>query len=490
MSKMNRFAIFTPLLLALAFAGCGESGPELRAGAAAADITPQQWPVPAIGNFDYRPTTQARDPLMARALVLHDGTTELAMVVVDSCYVRRATLDDAKQRAAAKTGIPAEKILVSATHTHSAPPSSPDVVPGWWDLPDDVRANTEAYSELLKDKIAEAIASAQAKLQPARLGRASASVPEELNNRRWYMKEGTIPPDPFGGTTDKVKMNPPRNSSDLIKPAGPVDPEVAMLTVESTDGKPLGLLAAYSLHYVGGVGSGNLSSDYFGEFANRVKQKLGAGDDFVAMMANGTSGDVNNIQFQAPRQQREPYEQIINVAELVASRAAEAWSQAQWMENPTLGMMQRELTLQRRKPSPELLEQSRKWLEVEDESTLPNRAKPYALRAIQQHEGPDTTDILVQAIRIGDIGIATSPFETFTEIGLEIKQKSPLPRSFMIELANGGGGYLPTPEQHELGGYETWLGTNRVEKEASRKIVAELLEMLEELDSPSDGSSD
>lgn len=485
---MNRFAIFSSIfLLSVALVGCGESGPSgptMRAGAAVADITPQKWPVPVIGGFGNHPATSAHDPLSARALVLHDGTTELAVVVVDSCFIRRATIDDAKQRASSKTGIPTDKILVSATHTHSAPPSSPDIPPVRWEISDEMHANDAAYSELLKDGIAQAIADAQAKLQPARLGRASASVPEELHNRRWFMKEGTIPPDPFGGTTDKVKMNPPRNSPDLIKPAGPTDPEVAMITVETPDGKPLAALAAYSLHYVGGVENGEVSADYFAVFANKLKEKLGAGDDFVAMMANGTSGDVNNLVFQGERPSRERYEQMGLVGERVADAAAAAWPQAEWMEDPTLAMVQREMTLQRRKPTPEIYEQSQKWLKVEDEDSLPRNAKAYAQRAIDLQEGPDTVNIILQAIRVGDVGIASSPFETFTQIGLDIKEKSPLKRSFMIELANGGEGYLPTPEQHELGGYETWLGTNRVQKDASVKMTTALLEMLGEVAKP------
>ena len=76
------------------------------------------------------------------------------------------------------------------------------------------------------------------------------------------------------------------------------------------------------------------------------------------------------------------------------------------------------------------------------------------------------------------MGIAAIPFEVFTEIGLEIKDRSRLEKTFTIELANGGFGYLPSPEQHELGGYETWLGTNVVEKQASRKIVERILELF------------
>ena len=73
------------------------------------------------------------------------------------------------------------------------------------------------------------------------------------------------------------------------------------------------------------------------------------------------------------------------------------------------------------------------------------------------------------------------PFEPFVEIGLDLKRRSPFPRTMVIGLANGNNGYLPTPEQHKLGGYETWLGTNKVEVEASTKIVNALLEMFAEL---------
>jgi neutral ceramidase len=69
----------------------------------------------------------------------------------------------------------------------------------------------------------------------------------------------------------------------------------------------------------------------------------------------------------------------------------------------------------------------------------------------------------------------------FTEIGLEIKEKGPFAKTFTIELANGSYGYLPSPPQHKLGGYETWLGTNLVEVDASTKIVATLMELFASL---------
>ena len=109
--------------------------------------------------------------------------------------------------------------------------------------------------------------------------------------------------------------------------------------------------------------------------------------------------------------------------------------------------------------------------------------KVYADRVLQmEREWPDEISIMLQTFRIGDLGIAAIPFETFTETGLELKAKSPFGQTFNISIANGSYGYLPTPEQHALGGYETWLSTNKVETDATRKIVAELLRLFGEVE--------
>ena len=89
--------------------------------------------------------------------------------------------------------------------------------------------------------------------------------------------------------------------------------------------------------------------------------------------------------------------------------------------------------------------------------------------------------MILQAFRIGDLGVCAMPFEVFVEIGLEIKAESPLGQTFVISHANGSYGYLPTAEQHKLGGYETWMGTNTVEFDAASKIVDRLLAMFKSL---------
>ena len=95
---------------------------------------------------------------------------------------------------------------------------------------------------------------------------------------------------------------------------------------------------------------------------------------------------------------------------------------------------------------------------------------------------PDTVKATIQAIRVGELGIVAIPCEVFTEIGLEIKAKSPLKPTFTIELANGYNGYLPTPAQHALGGYETWRArSSYLDVNASEAITKTVLELLGEV---------
>ena len=105
------------------------------------------------------------------------------------------------------------------------------------------------------------------------------------------------------------------------------------------------------------------------------------------------------------------------------------------------------------------------------------RGKPCSSATIRQ-KFPS----FLQALRIGDLGIAAIPCEVFVEIGLEIKKKSPFATTFTTSLANGYNGYLPTPEHHRLGGYETWRArSSYLEIDASTRIVEQLLELLRQV---------
>lgn len=442
-----------------------------RAGAFAQDVSPTKLPISSNGNMTDKLAESVHDPLHARALVLDDGQTRLAIVVVDSCMIPRELIDEAKQVAAKATKISADHMLVSATHSHTAV-----TVAGVFQSDPD-----RDYQKFLVEQIAKSIARAESRLAPAKIGWGVGRDDKQVFNRRWKMKPGTMPPGPFEPTTDRVKMNPGYLNPGLVEPAGPIDPDVSILSVQTADGKPLALLANYSLHYVGGWPA--LSADYFGEFAVRIKKLLGGDENFVGIMSNGTSGDINNVNFAGPAPaRRAPGEQIGVVAESVGQAAYEAYGKIEHKSWVSLAMAEREIELGVRLPSQADIAGAKAILAAAKSPVLKGLQEVYARETVLLSAYPKTVKAKLQAIRIGELGIVSSPCETFVEIGLAIKKHSPLKPTFTIELANGYNGYLPTPEQHQLGGYETWRArSSYLEVDASTKIQATLLELLQQV---------
>lgn len=450
---------------------------EFRAGAAASNITPHIGG-DIIGGFHPFPSKQVHDELWARSLVLDDGRTRLGLVVCDIIGLSDTLCAEARRLAEEQSGLPPANLLIAATHTHSA---SSALGTNRFAYKQDL----DEYQHFVARRIADSIRSATANLAPAQVGWATAQEPRHVFNRRWFMRPGSIPPGPLG-TQDHVKMNPPRGSPDLVKPAGPTDPEICFLAVRSPDGRPIALMANYSLHYVGGVGPGHISADYFGMFGDRIQQLLGADrldPPFVAILSNGTSGNINNIDFTKPAEKLPPYTRMREVANDVAQAVHQAYQNIEWRSAAPLASTISEPEIAFRHPTPNDLERAKGILARRD----PGSKKPatleeiYAERTLKIADYPERTPIRLQALRIGDLAIGTIPCEVFVETGLELKRRSPFKPTFVVSLAHGYFGYLPTPEHHRLGGYETWLGTSRLEPEAEPSIVTTLLGLFAQL---------
>jgi neutral ceramidase len=445
-----------------------------RVGAATSNITP--WLGISInGGMSDRIATHVHDELHARCLVLDDGQSRLGIVAVDSCVVPREVFDEAKRIVNETTKMPVDHMLMSATHTHYAPTAGS----AFQSDPD------KAYQQFLARRIADGMRRAINNLAPARIGWGVGSEPNQVFCRRWKMKPGTIPPDPFGRKTDQVKMNPPVGSPDLIEPAGPTDPEVSVVSAQSPEGRPIALLANYSLHYVGGYAGDHISADYCGAFADRIQQLISADrlePPFVAMMTNGTSGNINNINFRGGQPAQPPYGQMRLVANAVAAEAYNVYRAIQYRDRASLDVREKKIKLGVRLPSQEEVEQARQIVAKAGGPVMKTLEQIYARETVLLSEYPKEVEVILQAMRIGDLAIVAIPCEVFAEIGLEIKQKSPFKPTFTVELANGYNGYLPTPEQHALGGYETWRArSSYLETQASPKIVETLLSMLTNL---------
>lgn len=451
----------------------------LQVGTAAVDISPTVFPVQLRSG----PSNHIHDPMHVRAIALQNGEGRAAIALIDAIGTSQEMTDEAKAIVADRTGWKVEEMLVSGTHAHTTPKGG-DTSPG-----------RIAYEKTRFDGLVAALTKSIKSLEPAQVGFASEDEPSEVRNRRWYLKEDMMDKNPFG-TYDKVRMNP--NPATIDTPAGPIDPEVCIVDIRNRRGKPLGLIANYSLHYVGNIPKvieengkevGMASADYFGEFS-RIFPYRTAGSNpknhFVAMMTNGTSGDINNIDFQRVRAPRAPFEQVRQVATKMADAAWRASKTIKSFDiDPIVAMRQRSVSLKYRSMKKDEVERALRIIEMTRKERegldLHQKFAQYANATVRYSEPNKTEDVLIQAIRIGDQAIVSLPFEVLVEIGLEIKEKSPFPHTFTISLANGGYGYLPPPNQFDLGGYETWIGTCRFERESSALLTKHLLEMLEEL---------
>ena len=201
---------------------------------ACVDVTPTVFPIQLRSGK----SNLIHDPLHVRAVAFERDESRAVICLIDAIGIGREMSDLAKSRAAEKTGWKVEEMLICATHTHTAPKGGTGM-PG-----------REAYERLKHQKLEEAIVQAIESLEPAKVGFSSEDEPSEVRNRRWFLQPGTMPSNPLG-EKDQVKTNAGRNH--LVKPAGPIDPEICVIDVRNSRNKPLALIANYALHYVGGV---------------------------------------------------------------------------------------------------------------------------------------------------------------------------------------------------------------------------------------------
>jgi hypothetical protein len=443
---------------------------EFRAGAAVTDVTPPFLPVLVNGSMLSRSVSNVNTRINARALVLADGREQIAIVVVDSCMMGRPLLDEAKALAARRTGIATNRMLISATHAHSAPSAMACL-------------GTDAdprYVPFLRDKLVEAIAAAQRNLEPARVGWAKADAAAYTALRQWIRRPDRLAEDPFGNKTLRANMHAGRNWDDVTGEAGPEDPDLTLISLQARSGRPLAVLANFSMHY---FGDRDISADYFGLFAEGLKARLAAEappgrPPFVGIMSHGCSGDIYRVDYKVPEKDR-PKWTIQEYADGLRDIALKALAGVTYRADVTLAMAEQRMTLNYRVPDKQRLEWAERVVREMGDRLPKTPTEVYAREQIILHER-QRTEIVVQALRIGDIGIATTPCETYAVTGLKIKAASPLANTMVIELANGGDGYIPPPEQHPFGGYNTWPARSAgLEVQAEPKIAATAIRLLE-----------
>jgi hypothetical protein len=451
---------------------------EFQAGAAIVDVTPDQLPVLINGGMLTRSADSVHTRVNARAVALADGREQLVLVVVDSCMIGRELLDEAKKLAADATGIPTDRILISATHTHSAPASM-----GCLGTDAD-----ENYVPFLRAKLVEAIAAAQANLEPARVGWATIDASEYTALRRWIRRPDRIAEDPFGNLTVRANMHSGRVWDDVVGESGPKDPELSLIALQSVEGRPIAVLANFSMHY---FGDRAISADYFGLFSEGLQARIAPETPpetapFVGIMSHGCSGDIYRRDYTKRDLSQEPLQPdedhtIQSYTEGLLSLALSAYEGIEYRADADLAMAEVRLPMKYRVPDRQRLEWAERIVEEMGDRPPKDRVEVYAREQVILHERQET-EVVVQALRIGEIGIATTPNETYALTGLKIKAQSPLEKTMVIELANGGDGYIPPPEQHLIGGYNTWPARSAgLEVQAEPRIAEAGIHLLEQV---------
>jgi neutral ceramidase len=457
------------VLFGLLVIGSPLSAADLLAGVAVVDITPPKG-YRMSGYFSERLNTGTHDPLQAKALVLRQGDERAALVFCDLVGISRDISNRARELAATKSGIPAAHILITATHSHTGPLYFGALRQYFHD-----RAVTAAgsdpqetvdYPAFLSQKIASAVESADKAVRPVDL-QAGVARQEGLSfNRRFHLKDGT------------VRFNPGKLNPAIVRPAGPIDPDVGLLRIRDRqrDGV-LALLTVFALH-LDTVGGTEYSADYPFYLERKLRPVLGA--EGVSLFAAGTCGDINHIDVSKKDPQHGQVE-AARIGTVLGDTVSAALPRLEDLRGPALAVRRTIVQAPLQHYSAEEVAQAKKDMARIGTRALPflEQVKAYKITSLQMLPG-DTLPMEVQAFRLGrDVALVGLPGEIFVELGLAIKKASPFPLTLVIELCNDAPGYVPTMKAFREGSYETV--NSRIESGGGEKLVEAARRLLDEL---------
>jgi hypothetical protein len=444
----------------------------LKLGVAEVDITP---PVgfPMAGYFHERLADGQLDPLKAKAIVFKGNGQQAALVVCDLTGVSVDLAQEIRKLAATKTGIPASHIVVSATHSHTAPDYYKSLVN--YLSGDTSNAMRSRYVQKLIQASAEAIEKADLSAGTASVytGSAEQKTPVAFN-RRFVLKNGSV----------QTWLN--LKHPDVVRIAGPIDPQIGLMLVKDANQKPIGLLSNFALH-LDTVGGLKWSGDYPYFVETAVRQALGP--QVVSLFGTGCCGDINhsNSDGVSPRNKTDVIGQAIGEtikaalpgltqlkdARLAVKRQVVPLPLQQFSAQNVADSQAVMADVEAGKPVEFLKHvQAHKTL-MANQLRHKNADDKGARLATRAWAGVgESLPVEVHTICLGDdLAIVTLPGEVFVNLGLAIKQNSPFKNTIIIELANAVETcYIPTRAAYAGGSYEV---TNSTVKPGSGEILVE-----------------
>jgi neutral ceramidase len=455
------------LLVSLVFTSAGFAE-KIKAGTAQVDITP---PVGyrMAGYFNERLSTGTHDPLWAKAIILDDGKQKLAMVFCDLVGVSLNISTNARAMAYQRTGIPISNILISASHSHTAPLFEGVIRNYLHDVAvkqfgKDPREEVD-YPKQLINGIVEAIVAANKELKPVEL-KAGIGVQDKISfNRRFHMKNGT------------VAFNPGQLNPNIVKPAGPNDPDVGILMLEEPKkNKPIGGLTVFAMHQ-DTVGGTEYSADYAYYLERLLKESLGT--NYFSAFAAGTCGDINhmNVKVQEPYKGFEVCEKL---GRALGQSVLDAAPKLKEVKKPSFAVRSQTISAPMQTVTPEQLASAKEKMAKLTDSSAGFFLKVEAVKALDLAEKGPAWPMEVQAFRLDkDTALVGLPCEIFVELGLAIKKASPFKNTIVMSICNDRPSYVPTRKAFSEGSYEV---TNaRVKPEAGEMLVETAIKLLRQL---------
>ena len=416
--------IFNPLLAA-----------DFRAGAATEIITP---PIgaPMAGYYSERAAEGVHDDLLAKALVIEQDGGKAAFVVCDLISFDRRLVQEARALISKNTGIKGEDVMISATHSHTGPVLR-EASPRSAALGGEKQLAVE-YTRTLPAKIAECVRKAEANLAPSRLMAAIGREEHMSHNRRYFMRDGA------------VGWNPGKLNTNIVRVAGPIDPDVGVLYFESPDRKlPQATYVNFAMHpdTVGGL---QYSADYPYTLSRLLSDFKGS--NMITLFANGACGNINHVDVNW-RDPQKGHGEAARLGAILAGAVCRSFPRLQPVDTSAPRVVREIVKLPLPQVAPEDVDRAR---EVVRRANAPFLARVGAFKTLDVvgREGKPH-EVEVQVIALGDqVAWVSLPGEIFVELGLAIKKASPFRYTMIAELANGSVGYIPHREAYPQGNYE------------------------------------
>jgi len=457
-------------ILISAFATIILTGPiaagELHVGAAAVVITPPLG-TPMAGYYSERAAEGVHDELYAKALVIEKDGAKAALVSLDLISTPRQVVTEARREIERTTGVRGDAVMISATHSHTGPlmnnrGARESVLGGTSDL-------ALRYTAELPMKIAQAVKLADERLAPARAAIGSGHEGSIAFNRRYHMADGT------------VGWNPGKLNPRILKPAGPIDPDVPVVMFTSPAKKPLAVYVNYAVH-LDNIGGLKISADLPYTLSKLLADVLGP--EIVTVYTTGCCGDVNHVDVNWAEPQK-GFENSARMGTILAAEVLRTTPRLRPVADGALRVKSEIVKLPLPQVSPEDVAKARETVQRRGDGRSANRV-PFleqvnafkVLDVDARHGQPH--EVEVQVVALGrEVAWVSLPGEIFAELGLALKQDSPFPHTIIAELANGSVGYIPARRAFAQGNYE--VVSTRCAEGSGELLVSTAVRLLKEL---------